>query len=211
MDHLMNRDVIFKKFQELSVEHGVKRVTVDRLAKELGISKKTVYKYYNSKDEIINVLVGEIIIAINTIKDEFTKMGDRNDNPKEILYKFFDILFEFVRNLPLGIIQEIEEYYSDVKSEMDLLRNEYSGIFKKIIMDGITQGVFKNINPQFAERFYLGAVNNIFVPEFLLQKGVSVDDILTFFKSMLLTGLLKEEGVKRENHSNYNELATIGT
>ena len=44
---------IVNKAQELMFQTGVKHVTMDDLATQLGISKKTIYQYYKDKDDLV--------------------------------------------------------------------------------------------------------------------------------------------------------------
>ena len=48
---------IVNKAQELMFQTGVKHVTMDDLATQLGISKKTIYQYYKDKDSLVTAVV----------------------------------------------------------------------------------------------------------------------------------------------------------
>ena len=50
------QEKILKTSLELFFKYGIKRVTMDDIAKELGMSKKTIYHFYNEKDELVNQL-----------------------------------------------------------------------------------------------------------------------------------------------------------
>lgn len=55
------KKTILKTSLELFVKHGFKTVTMDEIANELGISKKTIYLHFRSKDELITKTVDYII------------------------------------------------------------------------------------------------------------------------------------------------------
>ncbi|MCL4538734.1 MAG: TetR/AcrR family transcriptional regulator [Bacteroidetes bacterium] len=60
-------DLAYAKF----AEHGFKKVSIDEVAAELGISKKTVYKFFPSKEEIL----GEVVHAkMNSLLGIFEKI-----------------------------------------------------------------------------------------------------------------------------------------
>jgi len=184
---------IFEKFNALSIKMGFKKVTVEMLAKECGISKKTIYRHFKSKDEIIQTYATNIIQHINY---EFVRIQKDYSDPKEILYKFFDIIFQIISNIPEDtIMQDARKFYPDIENKIIFLREEYSKIFLKTIKRGIKEGVFKNINPHFIEGMYLGSVNYIFSPTFMSQKKLSVKETITSFKIMLFSGLLNENSV----------------
>ncbi len=189
MTHEEVKEKIVSRFQKLILSHGIKKMTMEKLAKECGISKKTVYKYYDSKDELIEHFVEGVA---RTIQAGFSRIDQANADPEETIFMFFDLVFEITRNLPTAILEDAEKYYPDLGTKINSLREEISQIFMKTIKKGIASGSFKNIHPVFAEKFYFGALNNIFSPEFMLKTGLGVNEILDSFKSMMLTGLLKE-------------------
>ena len=48
---------ILLKARDLVLHHGVKQVTMDDLATQLGISKKTIYQFYKDKDSLVMAIV----------------------------------------------------------------------------------------------------------------------------------------------------------
>jgi AcrR family transcriptional regulator len=48
------QEKILKTSLELFFKYGIKRVTMDDIAKELGMSKKTIYQFYKEKDDLVN-------------------------------------------------------------------------------------------------------------------------------------------------------------
>jgi AcrR family transcriptional regulator len=190
MSHEEVKELIIETFQKLIITNGIKKMTMEKLARECGISKKTVYKYYDSKDELIEHFIEGIA---SKIQQGFSRLDQGNLDPEETIFLFFDLVFEITRNLPPAILADAEKYYPNLGEKINLLRGEISIIFAKTIKKGISRGSFKNINPAFAEMFYFGALNYIFSPDFMLNTGLGVNEILDSFKSMLLTGLLKEK------------------
>ncbi|HOW83199.1 MAG TPA: TetR/AcrR family transcriptional regulator [Spirochaetota bacterium] len=184
------KEKIVETFQKLIIANGIKKMTMEKLARECGISKKTVYKFYDSKDELIEQFIEGIA---GKIQQGFSRLDQTSADPEETMFLFFDLVFEITRNLPAAILEDAEKYYPNLGEKINLLREEISIIFAKTIKKGVSRGSFKNINPAFAEKFYFGALNNIFSPEFMLKTGLGVNEILDSFKSMLLTGLLKEK------------------
>ncbi|HOO72566.1 MAG TPA: TetR/AcrR family transcriptional regulator [Spirochaetota bacterium] len=198
MTHEEVKEKIINRFQKLIISYGIKKMTMEKLSKECGISKKTVYKYFDSKDELIEHFVERMA---QTIQAGFNRIDQANADPEETIFMFFDLVFEITRNLPPAILEDAERYYPDLGGKINALREEISLIFVKTIKKGIAGGSFKNIHPDFAEKFYFGALNNIFSPEFMLKTGLGVNEILDSFKSMLLTGLLKEKIASMNNES----------
>ena len=178
---------ITNKFTQLSTIHGIKRITIDMLAKECGISKKTVYKYYNSKDEIIQQFADNII---STLHKEFEKIQLIEDNPELAMNKFFEIIYEIIRYLPTTIIEDAKRFYPEIENKINKIREEYTIVFIKTIKKGINSGVFRDINPNFVEGFYTAAVSKVFNPDFILENNLTVQESISSLKTMLMWGLL---------------------
>ncbi|MBN1497502.1 MAG: TetR/AcrR family transcriptional regulator [Spirochaetes bacterium] len=183
------QQTILVTFHRLAIERGLKKVTIDILAKECGISKKTVYKHFNNKKEILDRFTADVIARLS---DEFYKTQLIEDNPEKLLLKFFDIIFETVQNLPPSIVTDAAHYYPDIAEKIIQLREQYTIVFLKIIKKGISQGQFRDINPLFLEGVYDAIVNRVFTPSFIVQNNLTVKDALSSFKTILLNGILRD-------------------
>ena len=71
------QDKILKTSLELFYKFGIKRVTMDDIAKELGMSKKTIYQFYKEKDDLVNQLCdSEMIKHEQIFEDLFQQSKD---------------------------------------------------------------------------------------------------------------------------------------
>ncbi|MBN2079066.1 MAG: TetR/AcrR family transcriptional regulator [Spirochaetes bacterium] len=180
---------ILDTFHRLAISNGLKKVSVDMLARECGISKKTIYRHFRDKKEILDRFTADII---SKLSDGFYRTQLIEDNPEKLLPAFFDIIFETVQNLPPTIVTDAAHYYPDIEEKIVQLREQYTVVFLKIIKKGISQGQFRDINPLFLEGFYDAAVNRVFTPSFIVENRLTVHDALSSFKTILLNGLLRD-------------------
>jgi predicted DNA-binding transcriptional regulator AlpA len=65
------QDRILNKARELMFQTGVKHVTMDDLATQLGISKKTIYQYFKDKDALPKVKYGWEYVSKSEWKNQF--------------------------------------------------------------------------------------------------------------------------------------------
>lgn len=72
------QEKILKTAIELFFKYGIKRITMDDVAKELGMSKKTIYQYYKDKDAIIDNMC---LCEIQHHEIEFNKIASQALNP----------------------------------------------------------------------------------------------------------------------------------
>ena len=60
------REKIIQQAGELFMKYGVRRVTMDEIARGLAVSKKTLYQYFKDKDEITaNLRSGSLLMVIS--------------------------------------------------------------------------------------------------------------------------------------------------
>jgi AcrR family transcriptional regulator len=54
-----NKDRILQKATDLFMRYGIRSITMDEIAAQLGISKKTIYQFFTDKDEIVEAVVNQ--------------------------------------------------------------------------------------------------------------------------------------------------------
>ena len=76
--------------QRLWKDRGIRDFTMDELAAEAGLSKRTVYKYYRSKEEIITAVVDRMIADMTA---ESERLLNEGQEPEAIFHQVLDYLF----------------------------------------------------------------------------------------------------------------------
>jgi AcrR family transcriptional regulator len=52
---------IIESAEEMFFRYGIKSITMDDIAKQLGMSKKTIYQHFSDKDKLVESLINEHI------------------------------------------------------------------------------------------------------------------------------------------------------
>lgn len=60
------KERIAAKAEELFMQYGIRSVSMDDIAQQLGMSKKTLYQYYADKDELINSMIDRHITEMQS-------------------------------------------------------------------------------------------------------------------------------------------------
>jgi AcrR family transcriptional regulator len=136
---------IFEKACSLFFSIGIRNTTMDDLAKELGISKKTLYKEFDNKADLVRFCV-----AYELKKNEktFQERADNTENAiEELVLSAVDIHADLQQFHP-SIIQDLMKFYPEswnlIEHHRDIFaKNNIENNLKK----GIKQGVYrKDIN-----------------------------------------------------------------
>src|ERR1700689_2332661 len=72
-----NKERILQKATDLFMRYGIRSVTMDEIATQLGISKKTIYQFFTDKDEMVEAVVDQ---EIQKNEEECRHFRDNSEN-----------------------------------------------------------------------------------------------------------------------------------
>jgi AcrR family transcriptional regulator len=135
------QDRILNKARELMFQTGVKHVTMDDLANQLGISKKTIYQYFKDKDALVSAIVEFELANHATICNQSLQLAD---NAVHEIFLLMTVIQEmFNRMNPLALF-EIEKYYPMAFEKIKNHKDDF--IFSMIsanLEKGIAEGLYR--------------------------------------------------------------------
>ncbi|MEN9656060.1 MAG: hypothetical protein RL311_999, partial [Bacteroidota bacterium] len=132
-------DRIVNKAQELMFQTGVKHVTMDELATQLGISKKTIYQYYKDKDSLVTAVVERELKNHAHICN--TTMLSAENAVHEIFLLMAVIQEMFNRMNPLALF-EIEKYYPVAFEKIKTHKDDY---IYSMISANLEKGIYEGL------------------------------------------------------------------
>jgi len=154
------KEKIIGKSRELFLKLGFKSVTMDDIANEMAISKKTIYKYFSNKEVLITettlIAHKEIHQIINTI----IALNHNAIQENFEIRKMFQEMFNSSDNSP---VYQLKKHYPEIYESVIKKEIEECNIwFKQNIEKGIAEGLYrKNINSQSYTSFYYNLVFSI--------------------------------------------------
>lgn len=180
------KDVAFKAF----MEKGFKAVTMEQISKELGISKKTLYNYFNSKDELAEEFLRDFF---KKLRENSDKAAMQEEDPQKRLWiKLQAVKEEYLKINPL-FFEDIQKYAVPVWETYRRLREERAKNLEQYIALGQEKGVFKEIPPKMAVVLYLGMTNSLFRTDFLEGSDLTREKAFDMIIEMFICGLLKAD------------------
>lgn len=182
----LTKQQLLKAFQSLVSQKGLRETTLDDLAKQLKISKKTIYKYYNSKDELVAELVDEIIADLTKIAEQSMKS---NLPPMERCLAVFANVGGYLCRLNQRVMADIENYYPNLFERMERIRAERIAGFTEILKNGVSSGDFKPINSIVASKMIAASIEAVLNPAFLNKSGLTTDEAISTLKTIFLQGI----------------------
>jgi AcrR family transcriptional regulator len=144
---------IFSTSVELFITYGVKSVTMDDVARELSISKKTLYKFVNNKNELVQKCVEFIFTQIHTSLED---VQSKSTNAIDELFGFDEQLTLVMRAQKPAIIMQLKKHHPETFSW--LMNNRRTMVMKlttKNLQKGIAQGFYRHdMNADFIAMIY---------------------------------------------------------
>ncbi|GAA0894525.1 hypothetical protein GCM10009122_42060 [Fulvivirga kasyanovii] len=131
---------ILATIRKLILEEGVENANLDRVSIELRISKKTIYKYYDSKSDILSILLKRFINKnINFFERKISHL-----EPKQRLTRLFYLSNDIYTLIDDNILKFISNYVPNGKDELSAFENNFLvSSFETAISDGVSLHYFR--------------------------------------------------------------------
>jgi len=139
------KDKIIAKATDLFLRLGFKSVTMDDIAGEMCISKKTIYKYFCNKELLIEESTALVHKEVHQIIDNIVVKNHNAIEENFEIRKMFKEMFKAGDSSPVYQLRKhYPEIYDNVMSrEID----ECNVVFKQNIVKGIEQGLYRKETP----------------------------------------------------------------
>lgn len=190
----LERDKIFNYAKSLFLREGFYKITMDNLAAGLKVSKKTIYKYFGSKEVLIKSIVESIK---NEVSGKLDNIRKSNDNAILKLINLNKLLSTLLIELDDRWINDLRIHFPSLWKEIDEFRtNRLNGTFSKIINEGQKGKLIKNIPAEMVVMIFLSTLRGVINNEFLLNSKFSYKDAIETSLRILFTGILTAKGQK---------------
>ncbi|WP_395065098.1 TetR/AcrR family transcriptional regulator [Flavobacterium sp.] len=154
------KEKIITKAKEMFLKLGFKSITMDDIAGEMCISKKTIYKYFANKELLIEESVQIIHTEVNEIITEIIAKDFNAIEENFEIRRMFDDMFKSTDTSP---IYQLKKHYPEVYQKVLKYQVEMcESCFRDNIEKGITQGLYrKEININAYVKFYYSLIFTI--------------------------------------------------
>jgi len=154
------KEKIIAKAGELFLKLGFKSVTMDDIANDLAISKKTLYKYFCTKNSLVEQTTNVLHDSFLSIIDKISNKGYNAIEENFEIKKMFKEMFQNASSSP---IYQLKKYYPKIyektmEKEIILFTECIKINFKKGIEDGYYR---KDINIELVTKFYFSLVFSV--------------------------------------------------
>jgi AcrR family transcriptional regulator len=189
------KNQILTKATDMFLTLGFKSVTMDDIASEMSISKKTIYHHFSNKDNLIKEVTTNLFDTISCGIDEIILA---NKNPIEELFIIKDFVFKNLKYENTSPIYQLQKYYP--KTHKSLMIKQFNKMGSCVIDNlekGIALGLFrKEINKELIARFYFAGMASIKDVEIFNPEVFSSKIIQYSYLEYHLRGICTPKGIE---------------
>ena len=192
------KERIVKSASNLFWRYGIKSVTMDDIAKELGISKKTIYQHYADKEAILkNVIIEEI----TSQRCEMELLDECSDNPIDQMIQATDHMRTAMVHMNPSLFYDLKKYYPESWGLFQSYKHEFIiTSIRNNLYQGISEGFYRSdidvevLSLLRIEEFEIAFDPDIFPPDKFHMMRVQMQFVHHF-----LRGILTEKGFQYYN------------
>lgn len=176
--------------------HGYSQVTMDELAAELGMSKKTLYVHFDSKEALMRAVIADLSQEIRASADAL--LANRQLNFAEKLRGFAEGMVERLTKTNPRLLRDLQRFAPDLYQQVAEMREKnIPYVFGRFIEEGQLAGMVRpEVDAAFAVQFFLQAMNGLVQPATMERLGLAPRDIAPRAIGLFFGGLLTPAGRK---------------
>jgi AcrR family transcriptional regulator len=189
------KERILLKAHELFNRYGLRSVSMDDIASQLGISKKTVYQYYTDKDELVDAVFTSVMDE-NKTQCQQCELGA--ENAIHDVFYAFEMLQEMLSNLNPSVLYDMEKYHSKTFKKFQDYRNGFLyGMIRANIERGTKEELYRSdIDVDIMTRYRLHSIMLAFNPDVFPNNRTQLVQIEQQLLEHFLHGLATQKGEK---------------
>lgn len=180
---------------ELFITLGFKSVTMDDIANEMGISKKTIYVHFENKTKLVEAVTFNVF---ENICEGIDCICDASHNPIEELYDIKMYVMNYLKNERTSPQYQLKKYYPQIYQRLQLKQFEKMQIsVKESIQKGVDTELFRpSIDVDFISRMYFNGMSGIKDANIFPQELFTMEYLMENYLEYHLRAICSEKGLQ---------------
>ncbi len=180
---MITEDRIVKAFKQMARSQGFNAIKMEELAIKAGITKKTIYSYFTSKQDLIEKVVNAFISDVTYKVENIINKSDLIENiaaTVESLLKDGAFLFN------IQSLQDLQIYYPETWQQIEEFRKNLIGSVVDIIFKRTKKKWVLEMDPRILKEAFLAINSRFSTPEFALEMGMPVKELTLQLAKLLI-------------------------
>ncbi|WP_299116135.1 TetR/AcrR family transcriptional regulator [uncultured Winogradskyella sp.] len=189
------KEKIIYRATDLFLNLGFKSVTMDDIANEMGISKKTIYVHFSNKTKLVEAVT---FYLFDTICDGIDDICDNALNPIEELYSIKMFVMQHLKNEKASPQYQLKKYYPAIH---DALKSKQFDKMHESVSESLEKGIEtklfrENIDVEFISRLYFNGMTGIKDEVIFPKEKFNMEYLMENFLEYHLRAIVTENGFK---------------
>ncbi|MEJ6776735.1 MAG: TetR/AcrR family transcriptional regulator [Crocinitomicaceae bacterium] len=186
LEILDRASVVYMKF-------GVKSVTMDDLARELAISKKTIYNYFNDKNDLVTSIIE---MKVHMDSAVCTNTAAQSENAIDELIQISEVVTKQFNNFNPIVFSDIKKFHKDAWQVIETHKMIFVlNMITKNIERGIQEKIYRaNLNPSIAAKLYVASSDAAMNPEIFRWPEFKFQDVFLEMIRLQINGMANDTG-----------------
>ena len=189
------KDKLLHIAAEMFLNLGFKSVTMDDIAREIGVSKKTIYSHFKNKTDLISEVTGSIF---NAVCRGIDLIHDKQKNPIIELFEIKRFVMLHLKDEKSSPQYQLQKYYPKIYLE---IKEKQFAYMQKSIKENLQRGLDKklfrdNLNIDFISRLYFNGMIGIKDKELFPLQKFSMNELMDFYIEYHLRGICTKKGIE---------------
>ena len=188
------RERILRAARDVFVEQGYGRTGMGDIASTAGVSRKTIYSYFNNKPELFREMFRS---TIHEYEDRIEQVfSDKECGYLERFARVISLVNEQLGWLKGPLIDDIRRTFPDLWADTQEFRDKrVLDNFSRILTEGVERGVFRDdIDEKLLLMTWFAASQNVLSPEALSGLPLTSDEAFRSLLSVMCEGMLTPRG-----------------
>lgn len=189
-----DREKIIEYCTAKFLREGFYLVTVDQIASELRISKKTIYKFFSSKDELVKEVALKMMKEVNN-KIE-TIINSEDDSLTKIIM-LFEVMSGVVVKFSEKWLKDLQIHTPELWKQIDDFRTKRAfTALGSIMRQGQLEGIIIEKPIELIIHIFVNTIRSVVHPDFLYHQKFSYKEAFIHSFEILFNGILTSRGKK---------------
>jgi AcrR family transcriptional regulator len=194
-DSEQNRIIEFAENKFMA--EGFYKISMDSLASELRISKKTIYKYFPSKESLVESIANRIMTEISN-KMESIINSDLSSLGKSLA--LFETFGKVTLRLTDKWVHDVQLHTPKLWEKIDEFRTQHAiRILTNIVNQGKKEGVFIDKPSELMIMIFVSSIKSIVNPNYIYYQQFNFKEAFHHTFEILFNGMLTPKGKKEFN------------
>lgn len=189
------REKIVNKATELFLSFGFKSVTMDDIATEMGISKKTIYIHFENKTKLVEATT---LTVFETISQGIDNIQALEKNPIAEIYEIKYFVMDNLKDEKSSPQHQLQKYYPKLFAS---LKQKQFDVMQNCVVENLERGVAldlyrKSVSVEFVSRIYFSSMMSIKDQDLFPLKAFSMNMLMDHFLEYHLRGICTPKGLE---------------